>query len=322
MPAQPTYRRPLQTFLGAPGRDDAAAAAARYAFLGAPYGGAYLMSDIHNATVGGADAVRRSTWSSGAPEGVQHYDFDLAGPVFPDGDLPLADWGDVAGDPADLNAARHATTATVQAIRDAHAIPLVIGGDDSLPPLVAAGLAEGGPLGVLHLDAHLDFREEVGGVRDGYSSPIRRLRELPFVAEVVQVGLRAMGSARPADVEAARAAGNVLITARELHAEGAQSVLDRLPDVDRWFVTIDCDGLDPSIAPGVAYPEPDGITFHEASTLVRGVARTGRVSGLLITEHVPSLDLRELTALTIVRLLMNFMGGAERARLDLQEGLT
>src|SRR5437899_257735 len=99
MPSGPGLRTPLQTFLGAPGRDNAAA---RYVFLGAPYGGAYLMSDIHNGTVGGADAVRSSTWSSGATEGVQHYDFDLGGPVFPAGDLPLADWGDIAAHPSDI----------------------------------------------------------------------------------------------------------------------------------------------------------------------------------------------------------------------------
>jgi agmatinase len=311
---EPKLRTPLQTFVGAPGLDHPDGASPRYVFLGAPYGGAYVMSDIHNGTVDGANAVRRSTWVSGAAEGVQHYDFDLAGPVFPDGDLPIADWGDITGDPRDLDAARKATIETVRAIRAAHAVPLVIGGDDSLPPLVVAGLMDGEPLGILHLDAHLDFREEVNGVRDGYSSPIRRLREFPQVREIVQVGLRAMGSARTEEVEAARRAGNVLITAREVHDHGPDWVIERLPDVPRWFVTIDCDSIDPSVTPGVAYPEPDGISFHEAATLVRGVAGTGRACGLLITEYVPSLDLRDLTALTLVRLLMNFMGAAERAR--------
>jgi agmatinase len=315
MMADSDFRAPLQTFLAAPRREDPEAAKARYVFLGAPYGGAYVMSDIHNATAGGADAVRRSTWVSDAAGSLHHYDFDLGGPVFPDGDFPVCDWGDVAGDPRDLAVAPAATTAAVRAIRQGGAVPLVVGGDDSLPPVVVAGLEEEGSLGILHIDAHLDYREDVDGVRNGYSSPIRRLRELPAVREIVQVGLRAMGSARPADVQDARDAGNILIPARELHERGPAWVLDRLPDtVAQWFVTIDCDGLDASIAPGVGYPEPDGLTFHEVASLVRGVAASKPVCGLLLTEFVPALDLRDLTALTIVRILMNFMGECERAR--------
>jgi len=70
-------------------------------------------------------------------------------------------------------------------------------------------------------------------------------------------------------------------------------------------VTIDCDGLDPSVAPGVTYPEPDGVTYGEAAVFVRGLARAQRLAGVEFTEFVPPLDVRSLTALAIGRLLMN-----------------
>ena len=56
--------------------------------------------------------------------------------------------------------------------------------------------ADRGPLTVVQVDAHLDFRDEVAGVRDGYSSPMRRASEMGHVERIVQVGLRGVGSAR------------------------------------------------------------------------------------------------------------------------------
>ena len=112
------------------------------------------------------------------------------------------------------------------------------------------------------MDAHLDFRDEVAGLRDGYSSPIRRLRELPWVRTVVQVGLRDVGSAREEEVLAARAAGNVLVRAEEVHARGA-ALLDelaaRFDPAHRVYITVDVDGLDPSCAPGTLWPAPGGL---------------------------------------------------------------
>ena len=135
--------------------------------------------------------------------------------------------------------------------------------------------------------------------------PIRRLRDLPFVERIVQIGLRGIGSARRAEVEAARAAGNHLITRQQIRARGATAVLAELDDHAPWFVTVDCDALDPSVAPGVTFPEPDGLTYAEAAVFVRELARAGRLAGIEFTEYVPALDVRSLTALAISRLIMN-----------------
>ena len=52
------------------------------------------------------------------------------------------------------------------------------------------------PFFVLQLDAHIDWRDEVKGVRDGYSSTMRRASEMPWVKGIIQVGARGVGSAR------------------------------------------------------------------------------------------------------------------------------
>ena len=138
-------------------------------------------------------------------------------------------------------------------------------------PLVVAAYEERGPLHVIDIDAHLDSREEFGACDGGYSSTMRRLRRDTLGATTsMRSGLRGPGSARPADFEAARAAGNVLVKADEVHDVGAERVLERLERDALYYVTVDVDGLDPSCAPGTPWPVPGGLTFSQTARLLRG----------------------------------------------------
>ena len=294
------------SFLNAPVVGDPAAAKARFAFLGMPFGVPYVMDEVVSGSAGAPEAVRVATRDFYGRH--DRYDFDLGAPLSADGRLDLVDCGDVAGDPYDLpgNAARG--SACVRDIVVGGALPLVVGGDHSIPPLVVAGLDQCQELNVLHIDAHLDFIDELGGVRGGYSSPIRRLRELPFVRDIVQVGLRGPGSAGAREVADAVAAGNVLITADQVHDEGVAVVLDRLRDGARYYITIDVDGLDPSYAPATGWPLPGGLMFPQVAGILRAVARRCEVVGVDVCELVPALDVNGLTALSVMRLLMNVIG--------------
>ena len=102
-----------------------------------------------------------------------------------------------------------------------------------------------GPITLVQIDQHIDWRDEVNGVREGLSSPIRRASEMPHIGEIFQIGLRATGSARTEEVEAARAYGAHLITAYELHDVGMDAILARIPDGGRYYITVDMDGMDP-----------------------------------------------------------------------------
>lgn len=312
--------RPLLTFLAAPFAEDLSALSADLAFLGVPYASPYDMRGVSPPAANGPEAVRRLLHEIEMDRCFDHWDVDCDGPVLPPG-TRLVDCGDVVGDPRDLEGNKRRATAVVRSIGEAGAIPLVVGGDDAIPPIVAAGFsAVPGGIHVLHIDAHIDFRDSVHGVKDGYSSPIRRLREMSFVGEIVQVGMRGIGSARRAEWEAAHEAGNRILPATELHARGAEAVFAELPQDRQWFVTIDCDGLDPSVAPGVTYPEPDGVTYGEAAVFVRGLAREQRLVGVEFTEFVPALDVRSLTALAIGRLLTNVVSLTQPLRSPLPAG--
>jgi agmatinase len=117
-----------------------------------------------------------------------------------------------------------------------------------------------------------------------------------------------MGSARPSDVDEAVAAGNELVTAREIHERGVAPALDRLSDDRRWVITIDCDGLDPTIAPAVGWPEPGGLSYPQISAFVRRLAERNLVAALVVTEFQPDLDVADITAMHIVRLLLLVVG--------------
>lgn len=302
---------PLMPFLGGHFEPNLERLEADFAFLGVPYGQPYDMRGVRSGAADAPEAVRLTAHALEYDVEHDHWDFDVEGELVPPG-VRIADCGDVIGDPRNLDAAPQAASEAVASIVAAGALPMIVGGDDAIPPIVSRGLESIGPVNVLHVDAHLDFRREVDGVTEGYSSPIRVLRGQPWIGHIVQVGLRGVGTARRPEVEDAREAGNKLITARQVHEQGPRMVFDHLPDDARWFVTIDCDGLDPSIAPGVGYPEPDGITFHEVSTLVRGLARADRIAAIELTEYRPALDIRQLTALTIIRLLSNVISLAPK----------
>jgi agmatinase len=134
---------------------------------------------------------------------------------------------------------------------------------------------------------------------------------MDHVTRIVQVGMRGVGSARPADVEDARSAGNLLVTAGEVRERGVGWVLDRLPADAAVFVSFDCDGLDPSVFPAVSAHAPGGLDYPEAFALLGGIGP--RLAGAVITEYVPALDESGISALVAVRLLVGLIAGVGRA---------
>jgi agmatinase len=303
------------TFLGLPAArpEDLSPGSAEVAIVGIPHGVPYPVPG-RTAGCAAAPAAIRSR-SQRLARFADHHDFDLdAAMLVGSPPLRIVDAGDVDGDPDDgpANAAR--ATAAVGSVLAAGAIPIVLGGDDSVPIPVLRAYSGHAPLWVLQVDAHLDFRDEVAGVRDGYSSPMRRAVEMEHVERVVQVGLRGVGSARAADVADARAAGNLLVTAGELRERGVAWLLGELPQGASVFIAFDCDALDPSIMPAVSGASPGGLSYEESAELLAGVAARCRVAGAAFTEMVPALDLNEISALVVVRLVMRLLAGIDRAR--------
>lgn len=299
-------------FLGAKVHTEPADVHADFAVLGLPYGVPYHMRGVHSPAADAPIEFRARTRRFNKQ--VEHYDFDLDGTLFADTGATIVDCGDLDGDPRDIEGNKHRGTEAVRALLDRGATPIVFGGDDSIPPIVVRAFEQHGPVNILQIDAHLDFRDEVNGIPDGYSSPMRRIAEMPWVGRVVQAGMRGTGSARPQDVADARAAGNEIVTAAEIHRRGPEAVLERLGGDAPWFITIDVDGLDPTIAPATSVPLPGGLDFVEAVGILRGLAERHEFAGIDIVEHFPELDVRDATSISLGRLLINLLGTSARRR--------
>jgi agmatinase len=225
-------------------------------------------------------------------------------------DVRLVDCGDVTGDHLDLKGHNERAERAVRMIFAAGAMPIILGGDHGIPIPVFRALEDHGPVTLVQIDAHIDWRDEMNGVREGLSSPIRRASEMPHIHDIYQIGIRAQGSARRDEVAAAEAYGANIITAWELHDVGMDAVLERIPDGGRYYITIDADGMDPAIMPAVAGPAPGGVTFHQARKLIHGLVRKGRVLGMDIVEITPSIDVNRITAITAGRLIVNLIGAS------------
>ena len=299
------------TFLGLPAAPDLSAPEADVVVLGVPIGVRYPHQVADSSD---APATIRAA-SQRFARFLHHHDFDIGGPLLPAG-VRVVDAGDAPGDGTDETAVARATGEAVRQILAGGAVPIVLGGDDSVPIPVLRAYEAHGPITVVQIDAHLDFRDEVSGIRDGYSSAMRRASEMPWVERIFQVGLRGVGSARETDVEDALAAGNVLIPAREVHRLGVEVVFDRLPEEAALFVSLDLDALDPSVAPAVNAPLPGGLTFDECADLLRGLATRARLAGAVITELSPAIDVNGLSALVAVRLAWTLIGAVARARVE------
>ncbi|MGL4968508.1 MAG: arginase family protein [Inquilinus sp.] len=277
--------------------------------FGAGHGSTYPGQDSSGHALA-ADAIRAASQDDAAL--VEHWDFDLGGPLFDGKPGCCIDAGDIPTALHDNAGNRARIEAKTREILSLPAVPILLGGDDSVPIPFFAGFASHGPVWILQIDAHIDWRDELHGERHGYSSPMRRASEMPHVAGMVQVGLRSVGSARLAEIEAARHYGSRFVTAREVHAQGVDAALRHIPEGARVVVTLDCDGLDPGIMPGVAARTPGGLTYTQAIDLIAGVGRRAQIAGFDLVELYPPADIGGLLALTAARLLVNAIGAIVR----------
>jgi agmatinase len=281
------------------------------AFLGIPYGQAYTYDEISNDQSRAPSAMRAT--SDRIVRSLDRYDFDIGGPLYAGRTIRTVDCGDVRAEVGNPSAHVARAEQAMRKILQAGAVPIVLGGDHAIPIPVLRAFDGSGPITLIQIDQHIDWRNEVNGVREGLSSPIRRASEMPHVGEIFQIGLRATGSARQEEVDAAYEYGAHLITAGELHDVGMDAVLARIPDGGRYYLTVDMDGIDPSIAPAVMAPCPGGVTFSQARKLIHGLVAKGRVVGMDVVEITPASDVNGITCITAGRLIVNLIGMAVRA---------
>lgn len=188
--------------------------------------------------------------------------------------------------------------------RDPDKVLFSVGGEHALSQAAIPPFVRRHPgLSVLHFDAHADLRPEYEGTPHNHACalyPISRMCRL------VQVGIRSVGEeeAHLAD------AGNV----RTFLMHENLSVEKLIPRVlreltDSVYISIDLDGFDPSVIPGVGTPQPGGFSWYDALRLFRAVAASRRVVGVDLMELCPLEDTvhSELAAAKLAYRLMGYL---------------
>jgi agmatinase len=239
---------------------------------------------------------------------LRHYDFEFGGELFAGRTVKIVDCGDVFELPGQYEENSRMATAVLKKILERGALPIILGGDHATTIPMMRAYEGRGPICAVHLDAHLDWRDEVNGVHDGLSSPMRRASELPWVTSMIQIGLRGIGSARQREVDDAAAFGSVRVRAEELHEVGVAAILERVPAAENYYICLDTDVMDPAVAPGINALSFGGISYFQATNLLRGIAAKGRLVGFDLVEIAPNKDVMDVTSQLGVRLILNLLG--------------
>lgn len=302
------------TFLDFPLALDLDSLNAHFAILGIPFGMPYSAASMANDQSRAPDVLRLAPTMVDIDYTKNHFDWDLGGHLFAGKSINVVDCGNVSADSADHKQHYRRAEQAARKIFSSGASLISIGGDHGVPiPVMRALEVFDETITLVHVDAHLDWRDEVNGETEGYSSPIRRASEMPWIDKIVQIGLRGIGSARAAEVEDARAYGADLISAYELHDIGMEAVLDRIPGGGPYYLTIDADGIDPTIMPAVMAQTPGGLDWVQTRKLVHGLVGKGRVVGMDLVEIAPMHDVGNITMIHAERLICNFIGASVRA---------
>ena len=302
-----------KSFLYSPVHTDLDTLDAHIAFLGIPFGSPYSMEDVNNEQSRAPAASAKPPTAPSA--GLERYDFDIGGPLYLGKPIKAVDCGDVPGNMYDFQDHVRRAELAVRKILKAGALPMILGGDHAIPIPVLRAYEGRGPITLVQIDAHLDWRDEFNGVHDGLSSPMRRASEMDHIDHIFQIGIRSQGSAR-----AEEAGGGEGLRRKYHHRLRIARRRDgrdphRIPNGGKYYITIDADGMDPAVMPAVAGPAPGGVTFHQARKLIHGLVKKGRVVGMDIVEITPAIDVNRISSITAARLFVNLIGATDRGRL-------
>lgn len=180
---------------------------------------------------------------------------------------------------------------------------LTLGGDHFISyPLLKAHVSQhGGPISLLHFDAHSDtWEDEDDRIDHGTMFFWAAKQGLVDPATSVQVGIRTTNN---------DTMGFNIIDAPTVHAQDIDSTVAEIKKhlgVRPVYLTFDIDCLDPSYAPGTGTPVCGGLTSHQAMTILRGLKGIN-IIGMDIVEVAPTYDVGEITSLAASSLAMEML---------------
>jgi len=257
---------------------------ARVVIFGVPYD---RTTSFRGGTRHGPAAIRQASWNFETY--LMEHKRDLQ-------DVKFHDQGNTEefGAPSEMVKGVRGFTAPIV---KAGKIPLVLGGEHSLSPGVVKAFPK--DIGVIGLDAHLDFRESYLGEKFSHACSARRIADHVGVKHVVYMGIRSQSKEETVDV---KKLGLKAITSSYVEENGIVDAIRRALDIvarKNVYLTIDVDCIDPAYAPGVGNPEPFGLKPSDVKKVIDTLGPS--LVGMDINEVAPQWDGGQ-TALLAARL--------------------
>jgi len=246
-------------------------------------------------------------------------------------DLTVVDAGDVEMYSGDIVTALPLLEAAVEKVTRSGAIPVVLGGDHSIPSPDAKGVANVmgyGRVSMIHFDAHADTGDIAFGSLWGHGQPMRRLIDSGALRgdRFLQVGLR--GYWPPPETlewmaeQRMRSYEMTEIVHRGLTECLTEAFVTAMDDCEGVFLSVDVDVCDPGHAPGTGTPEPGGLSARDLLDAVRRICLELPVVGIDVVEVSPPYDHAEITAALANRVVLEALSAIARRRQDDRDGTT
>ena len=274
------------------------------AVMGAPFD---CGSQFRTGSRMGPRGIREaSTLFSFGHSGAYDHEDDIT--YLPAETTKIIDIGDADIIHTDTNKSHKNIKFGVKKILAAKAIPVILGGDHSINIPCIEAFEDQEPIHVIQIDAHLDFVDERHGVKYGHGNPMRRASEKSYVTGITHIGIRNVSSTAKEGYVDAKALGSKIFSVRHFRKLGVEKMLDEIPKNRRYYITIDIDAFDPSIASGTGTPSHGGFYYYEVLEFLDGIIKQGNVVGLDLVEVAPDYDQTNSTSTLAAQILMNTIG--------------
>jgi agmatinase len=220
-----------------------------------------------------------------APNAVREASYNLESYLFEHDtnleDIPIHDAGNI--EPCStMEEMAKATKAEAKSIVSAGKFPIFIGGEHSISIPVIESFND---IGVISIDAHLDFRDEYMGNKMSHACVMRRAADYLGIENVLPFGVRSISA------EEKKQRMPNYIDAYQIHEQGIETSWKRAMNIlrkEKVYFSLDIDGIDPAYAPGTATPEPFGLSSYDVKKCINMLGE--RMVGFDVTEISPPYD--------------------------------
>lgn len=169
-------------------------------------------------------------------------------------------------------------------------IPAIIGGDHSSPYGQILTIQKTEPITIIHIDAHMDLRQNYYGFEFSHASIMYNVEQLPNVKKIIQIGVRDFCSEEKQYADNSEKIHSItdyeiseqLLTGKNNWHELCQMILNNINN--KVYISLDVDGLTLENCPNTGTPVPGGLTYQQVVYLIKQIANRHTIVGFDVCE--------------------------------------